>query len=179
MYYGTVLPGRAPVNCLMPEAHLSLLFDVYALGQQVRTLVGAAMAGCGLRPEEYAAYSAVLESGPVTLTALARELGLPVTTAADVVRAMRQRGHARRDPHPQDSRAYLLSLTPAGRRVHRRASLAFESAHQALLAQLEPGTEPVVRAVLQGLTESARRAVAGEPAPASTPAAVSSQGWRR
>ena len=163
----------------MPDPHLSLLFDVYALGQRVRTLVGTAMAGCGLRPEEYAAYSAVLESGPVTMTALARELGLPVTTAADVVRAMRDRRHLRRDPHPGDSRAYLLSLTAAGQKAHRRASAAFEAAHQALLAQLEPGTEPELRAMLQGLTESARLAADGVRVPRSTSAAVSSEPWRR
>ena len=45
-----------------PERQLSVLFDVFALGQQVRTLLTTAMAGCGLRPDEYAAYSAVFEA---------------------------------------------------------------------------------------------------------------------
>ena len=105
-----------------PDRHLSVLFDVFALGQQVRTLVTAAMAGCGLRPDEYAAYSVVFEAGSVTMTDLARQLGMPVTTAADYARAMRERGHVRRTPHPTDSRAYLLSLTrcrPSGLTARR------------------------------------------------------------
>src|SRR6185436_16617475 len=89
------------------DEHLSILFDVFALGQRVRTLVALAMRDAGLRPDEYAAYSVVFESGPVTMTEMARELGMPVTTAADFVRTMQSRGHLQRDPHPTDSRAYL------------------------------------------------------------------------
>src|SRR5678816_2908148 len=128
-----------------PGRHLSVLFDVFALSQLVRTLVTTAMAGCGLRPDEYAAYSVVFEAGSVTMTELARELGLPVTTAADFVRAMRERGHVRRTPHPADSRSYLLSLTPAGLRAHRKASLAFGRAHEAFVAALGPLTEEAAR----------------------------------
>jgi DNA-binding MarR family transcriptional regulator len=150
-----------------PDRHLSVLFDVFALGQRVRTLVGAAMAGCGLRPDEYAAYSVVFEARSVTMTELARELGMPVTTAADYVRAMRERGHVRRAPHPTDSRAYLLSLTPAGLRAHRKASMAFERAHASFVDALGSLTETSVRQTLQRLmtaatvaSESARPSVA-------------------
>src|SRR5258706_11061066 len=83
-----------------PDRHLSVLFDVFALGQQVRTLVAGAMAGCGLRPDEYAAYSVVFEARTVTMTELARELAMPVTTAAHLLPAMRERGHLRRTRHP-------------------------------------------------------------------------------
>lgn len=149
-------------------AELSLLFDVFALSQRVRGLLDTAMAGCGLRPDEYAAYSVVFESGPVTMTELARQLGLPVTTAADYVRAMRAREHVRRDPHPRDSRAYLLVLTAAGRQAHRRASNAFDKAHRALLAQL-PGAEHDYRQALGELIGAVARVTAARPA-ASTSA---------
>src|SRR6187551_2413154 len=94
-----------------PDRQLSLLFDVFAAGQHTRRLVEKALAGCGLRPDEYAAYSVVFESESVTMTEMARQLGMPVTTAADYVRTMRARGHLRREVHPGDSRAYLLALT--------------------------------------------------------------------
>jgi len=141
-----------------PDRHLSVLFDVFALGQHVRTLVTAAMAGCGLRPDEYAAYSVVFEAGSVTMTDLARQLGMPVTTAADYVRAMRERGHVRRTPHPTDSRAYLLSLTAAGLRAHRKASAAFTRVNDAYLRGLAPLTEEQSRVVLRQLTDAARSA---------------------
>lgn len=146
-----------------PDRHLSVLFDVFALGQRVRTLVSAALAGSGLRPDEYAAYSVVFEARSVTMTELARELGMPVTTAADFVRAMRERGHVRRVPHPSDSRAYLLSLTAAGLRAHRKASLAFERAHGAFVQALDPVSEEAARDTLRQLMTAATAAAAAAP----------------
>jgi DNA-binding MarR family transcriptional regulator len=139
-----------------PDRHLSVLFDVFALGRQVRSLVAAAMAGCGLRPDEYAAYSVVFEARTVTMTELARELGMPVTTAADYVRSMRERGHLRRTRHPTDSRAYLLSLTAAGLRAHRKASAAFAIAHEAFVGGLSGLTPDQARDTLGRLTAAAR-----------------------
>src|SRR5262249_47604690 len=51
-----------------PDRHLSLLFDVFALGQRTRTLLVTAMRGCGIRPDEYAAYSVVFEAESITMT---------------------------------------------------------------------------------------------------------------
>src|SRR5687767_7826853 len=106
--------------------HLSILFDVFELAQRVRTLLGTAMRDAGIRPDEYAAYSVVFEREQVTATELARTLGMPVTTAADYVRTMLERGHLSRLAHPRDNRAYLLALTADGRRAHQRASTCFD-----------------------------------------------------
>lgn len=138
--------------------HLSILFDVFALGQQVRTLVQAAMRGAGLRPDEYAAYSVVFEDGPVTMTELARQLGMPLTTAADYVRSMVERGHALRRAHPSDQRASVLTLTRSGLAAHRRASRCFERAYQALRRELGELDEAQTRGVLQALAAAAARA---------------------
>jgi DNA-binding MarR family transcriptional regulator len=138
--------------------HLSILFDVFALGQEVRTLLGAAMRDAGMRPDEYAAYSVVFEDGPTTLTAMARTLGMPVTTAADYVKAMAARRHLRRRVNPADQRSQLLSLTAAGHRAHERAGQCFELAYQALRRELAPLEEYETRRVLQALSGSAHRA---------------------
>jgi DNA-binding MarR family transcriptional regulator len=138
--------------------HLSLLFDVFALGQEVRTLLGATMRDAGMRPDEYAAYSVVFEDGPTTLTALAHTLGMPLTTAADYVKAMAARRHLRRRAHPADQRSQLLSLTAAGLRAHERASRCFERAYQLLKNELGHLEEGEARRVLQALAASAHRA---------------------
>src|SRR5262245_8456870 len=140
------------------DAHLSILFDVFALGQRVRTLVQAAMRGAGLRPDEYAAYSVVFEDGPLTMTELARQLGLPLTTAADYVRSMVERGHALRRAHPNDQRASVLTLSRSGLAAHRRASRCFERAHRALRQELGQLDEAQARSVLQALAAAAARA---------------------
>jgi DNA-binding MarR family transcriptional regulator len=148
---------RDPAERGRPQ-RTSILFDVFALGQRVRTLLQAAMRDAALRPDEYAAYSVLFEAGPITMTAMARQLGMPVTTAADYVRTMRARDHVRREPHPTDHRSYLLALTPAGTRAHRDANAHFERAYQALVAQLPPLDEAATRDVLQQLAACADRA---------------------
>ncbi len=140
------------------DARLSILFDVFALNQRVRTLLQIAMHDAGMRADEYAVYSVVFESGQVTMTEMARELGMPVTTAADYVRAMVARGHVRKDAHPGDQRAYLLSLTAAGVRAQKKASRSFERGYQALVRELPPLDEADTRVVLQRLAASAARA---------------------
>ncbi|HEY6594752.1 MAG TPA: helix-turn-helix domain-containing protein [Asanoa sp.] len=117
---------------------MSILFDVFTLGQRTRTLIHTAMRGAGLRPDEYAAYSVVFEADGITMSEVARQLGMPVTTAADYVKSMVSRGHARQQAHPANGRAYLLRLTPAGLRAHRRASQAFDRAYPGIAARAAP-----------------------------------------
>jgi DNA-binding MarR family transcriptional regulator len=141
-----------------------LLFDVFVLGQRTRALVNEAMRDAGLRPDEYAAYSVVFEMQPITLTDMADQLAMPLTTVAEYVRAMTERGHLRRKPDPTDGRARLLALTPAGLRAHRQASGSFERAHRALLRELDPLEEDATREVLQRLAGSAERSLDSLPA---------------
>jgi DNA-binding MarR family transcriptional regulator len=142
-----------------PGTRTSILFDVYVLGQRNRALVAEAMADAGMRPDTYAAYSVVFEMGPITLSDLAAELGIALTTVADTIREMDELGHLRRTPHPTDQRAMLLALTPRGLRAHRRASGCFERAYQALHAELGTLEESSARDVLQQLARAAQQAL--------------------
>jgi DNA-binding MarR family transcriptional regulator len=142
-----------------PGRQTSLLFDVFVLGLRTRALVNDAMRDAGLRPDEYAAYSVIFEMQSITLTEMANLLAMPLTTVAEYVRAMTERGHLRRKPHPTDQRARLLALTPSGLRAHRQASRSFERAHQALLRELGSLDEGSAREVLQRLAGSAERAL--------------------
>src|SRR6266498_497816 len=107
---------------------ISFLFDLFTVGNQVRALLGQTMAGTGLRPDEYAIYSAVLEAGPLTISELAQVMGMPLTTVSDYVRTMAARGHALRSRNPADSRSYLVSLTEDGVAAHHAAMVAFVAA---------------------------------------------------
>src|SRR2546427_11152512 len=74
----------------------------------------AALAEVGLRADEYAVYSLLLEQAPLTATEMARRMGMPLTTLLDYLRVMEERRHLRRERHPRDGRAQQLSLTMAG-----------------------------------------------------------------
>lgn len=141
----------------------SLLFDLFAASQQVRSLLASAMDGSGLRPDEYAVYSALLEFEPMSPTDIAASVGMPPTTVSHYVRAMRERGHLWEVANPRDTRSRLLSLTASGRRAHRRANLAFEEAYARFLAEI--GDERGVKAALldvEAAAETARARLASD-----------------
>jgi DNA-binding MarR family transcriptional regulator len=119
-----------------PGSQLSLLFELFAVEQRVGALVGAAMADCGLRPDQYAVYSVLFDEGPASPSEVARRVGMPVTTMSHYTRAMLERGHARRRQDPADRRSFRLELTAAGSAAHGRASRAFAEADSRFMAAL-------------------------------------------
>jgi DNA-binding MarR family transcriptional regulator len=120
---------------------LSLLFDLFVATQRVRALLADAMAGTGMRADEYAVYSAVFDLGPLPPTQLAHILGIPPTTLTHYLDAMRAAGHLHESRNPADGRSYLVRLTPAGLGAHRRANVGFEAAFGHLAGRLaDPGT---------------------------------------
>jgi len=135
---------------------ISLLFDVFTVGNRVRALLVQAMAGSGLRPDEYAIYSAVLEVGPLTISELAQVMGMPLTTVSDYVRTMTARGHALRSRNPADSRSYLVSLTEDGVAAHHQAMVAFVAAIERVRAALPIAEQDLARA-LHALDDAVRQ----------------------
>src|SRR6266581_9479614 len=107
---------------------ISFLFDLFAASHRVRALLGQTMADAGLRPDEYAIYSAVLVAGPLAISDLAQLAGMPLTTVSDYVRTMTSRGHAHRSRNPADSRSYLVALTQDGASAHQAARVGFSDA---------------------------------------------------
>ncbi len=131
----------------------SLLFDLFAANQRVRSLLTAAMDGAGLKPDEYAVYSALFEFEPISPTEIATIVGMPPTTLSHYIRAMRERGHLDERRNPQDSRSRVLTLTVSGRKAHRRASRAFEQAYRRFIEGIEDEAE--VKAALAQIEAAA------------------------
>jgi DNA-binding MarR family transcriptional regulator len=136
----------------------SLLFDLFAANQRVRSLLTAAMEGAGLKPDEYAVYSALFEFEPISPTEIAAIVGMPPTTLSHYIRAMRERGHLDERRNPQDSRSRVLNLTVSGRTAHRRANRAFEQAYRRFMegigdeASVKVALEQIEGAAAEGLT---------------------------
>ena len=123
----------------------SIFLEAFALTQAIGELLGDAMAGGPLTPEEYAAYSVVFEEEAVTPTDMGRRLGMPKTTVMERVRLMEARGHVRRVPQLHDGRSYRLVLTASGLSAHRRAHDLFEAAYQAFLREFSGNIERAQR----------------------------------
>lgn len=135
----------------------SLLFDLFAAGQRVRSLLAAAMDGCGLTPDEYAVYSALVEFEPLSPTEMAQVVGMPPTTMSHYVREMRERGHVQEEPNPRDGRSRMLRLSADGRAAHRRANAAFEEAYSRFVGGI--GDPAAVKRALEEVEAAADRAL--------------------
>jgi len=100
-------------------------------------LVQRELAADAVEDDGYAMLSLIGVRAPVRLTELAFDLGLPLTTASDVVRRLEARGDVRRRPNPDDGRSYLFELTAAGSRTWKRGWGALGRINEALVRELD------------------------------------------
>jgi DNA-binding MarR family transcriptional regulator len=75
-----------------------------------------------------------LIDGPLTLRELAESLGTDAPAATVAVNDLEQRGLVTRCEHPEDRRAKLVSLTPAGRAIVRAGKSVPDPAPAAMAA---------------------------------------------
>jgi len=137
-------------------ARSSLLFDLFAANQRVKSLITKAMARSPLQPDEYAVYSGVVEFGPIAPTDLADVVGMPPTTLSHYIRRMREAGHLVEQRKPTDGRSRLLTLSAAGMTAHRAANRTFEPAYAAFVKRV--GDEAAVKAAIAVIESAARGA---------------------
>jgi DNA-binding MarR family transcriptional regulator len=97
-------------------------------------LVERELSADGVESNGYAMLSLVGVRESVRLTEVADDLGMPLTTASDVMRRLEARGQVRRRPNPDDGRSFLFALTARGDREWRRGWGALQRI-DALLAQ--------------------------------------------
>jgi DNA-binding MarR family transcriptional regulator len=100
-------------------------------------LVERELAADGVAPDGYGILSLIGARGPVRLTEVAAELGMPLTTASDVVRRLEARGDVRRRPNPDDGRSSLFELTKTGDREWKQGFGALTRINRALDDELE------------------------------------------
>ena len=96
--------------------------------RRVSALYDAAMAPFGLRVSQFGILSRLRSGGPRGIQALAAELAMDRTTLGRNIRPLERDGLLAAIPDPDDKRARLLSLTPAGGALVARAMPAWREA---------------------------------------------------
>jgi DNA-binding MarR family transcriptional regulator len=138
---------------------LSLLLLVLAANQRLVRLVERELAADGVAGADYGLLSLVGVRGPVRLTEVATELGMRLTTASDAMRRLEARGHATREPNPEDGRSVLFALTEEGQAEWRRGWPALQRITRFLGEELgdpervRDSLESVGAAFAQGLAQ--------------------------
>lgn len=101
----------------------------YALLRLATQVVEAAQAGVaarghgGLRPSHGFALARISRGG-ATVVEVAAELGVTKQAASQLVAGLVEHGYVTRRPHPDDARAWSLTLTARGRAATRAADAA-------------------------------------------------------
>lgn len=122
-------------------------------------LVERELAADGVEANGYAVLSLIGARAGMRLTEVSEQLGMPLTTASDVVRRLEARGHVRRSPNPDDGRSFLFELTARGDREWRRGWHALIRINEALQERIA-GEE--MREALTGLGDAFEEILAGE-----------------
>ena len=116
---------------------MSLLLLLVAANQRMLQLVERELAADGVEADRYATLSLIGAFGPLRLTEIASELGIPLTTASDTVRRLEERGLVRRSPNPEDGRSFLFELSARGDREWRRGWGALQRINERLAAEID------------------------------------------
>jgi MarR family transcriptional regulator, lower aerobic nicotinate degradation pathway regulator len=95
-----------------------------------------ALAPLDLHVRQFGLLTVLDAEGALSQQALGDWTRLDRTTMVAQVDALEERGLVRRERNPDDRRAYLVRITPAGRRVLRRAQPKMAAAEHELLASL-------------------------------------------
>jgi MarR family 2-MHQ and catechol resistance regulon transcriptional repressor len=104
------------------------------------------------------ALEALLRRGPSSLNELAAELYLDKSTASRVVASLERKRYVTRASHPEDRRAIVLTVTPAGRRLCETIREDLVAEARALLADFEPEVrEGAARLILRLARAAAAR----------------------
>ncbi len=107
----------------------------------VRALVEAelpVLARHGITMWGYVVLNALRDAPQSTQAALADMIGADKTRIIATLDDLQAAGLISREPDPADRRARLLSITPAGRRVQRRAQDEIQRNEERVLAELPP-----------------------------------------
>ena len=160
----TAVPGRKPVsasNCAGTHAPTSRIPSVHRvpahLARRFHQICLGVLAEVtemeNLTPVQYAVLAAVHDEPGLDQRGLARRLAIDAVTAGQLVDALENQQLIDRKVHPEDRRARVLNLTPAGLELRLRLRPALAAAHAHILAPLKKKEQEMLLSLLTRVVE--------------------------
>jgi len=104
-----------------------------------------------LTPQQFGLLRFLWEEDGLTQVELSNRSQIDRTTIGGLIDRLEQSGLLVRLPHPEDRRAYRISLTDSGKKLEQELTPLAEELHQAILARLSPEEIASLTAILQKL----------------------------
>jgi DNA-binding MarR family transcriptional regulator len=130
---GHMNSGQTDPPRRLPELPSWMLSQVTASGLR---LVGAALAGEGMRKHHFTVLLALDERGSSSQAALGRRLGIDRSDLHAVLGELEEKGFVERIRDVQDRRRNMVALTRSGSRALKRLDALVDAAQDELLAPL-------------------------------------------
>jgi DNA-binding MarR family transcriptional regulator len=130
----------------------------------------------GLSPRAWGVLSTLAESGPLTQIELATTMAIDRTAMVYLLDDLEQQALVERVRSPQDRRAFLIHLTPAGRAAQRRAAAALDGAAETLLTPLDAADRRHLIDLLARIASHWQQLSATQPYPGTKQAARKATG---
>jgi len=142
---------------------------LFVVQQAAQALAVKRLEPLGLSPRAWGVLSTLTESGPLTQIDLAATTSIDRTAMVYLIDELEAAGLVERVRHPQDRRAFLIHLTPAGQDVREQAAAALAGAVQTLLAPLDEAESQHLVDLLAKVAAHWQQVSADHPEPADGP----------
>ena len=126
---------RKPVPAKQQTGRVGQL--LFVAQQAAQALAIERLEPLGLSPRAWGVLSTLAESGPLTQIELATTMSIDRTAMVYLIDELEAQTLVERVRSPQDRRAFLIHLTPGGRRAQRTAATALAGAADTLLTPLD------------------------------------------
>jgi DNA-binding MarR family transcriptional regulator len=110
----------------------------------------------GIIPPHMGVISILRGEGPITQRALGEHLKIDPTSMVWLIDALEKKGYVRRVPHPEDRRAHLIKLTPAGESLFHKAGKELDQLEKEFLSPLTHAEQDQLKHLLTKLFKSVR-----------------------
>lgn len=133
---------------VFPEA---LAESFLRVARQLRRETQRRIAPLGLNPHQSRALRVIGEDGPLRPSELADRLGIVARSATDSVSGLVTAGYVERQVDPDDRRAHLLALSPAGRAALAQVATIRTEVGTAFFGRLDESDRAALARVLSRL----------------------------
>jgi DNA-binding MarR family transcriptional regulator len=125
----------------------------WGVARRLRGRTRTALEPFAVTPSLSRALSALFQHAPMRVSALAEHLRVAPRTATELVDDLASRDLADRRPDPDDRRAVLVGLTPAGEAAAQAIRAAREAAGERFFAALSAGDRRDLARILRELRD--------------------------